>query len=133
MSHFSPPVNREPGNQVDAEKVLVNRLLADISAQISFTDYIVGQGRDKYFSVDNDGLVLRRAAQKAIEIVAEATKKLPETFKEQHTEVPWREIVNMRNRMTHAYNEIDDDLVWQVLVTRLPELGRQLNLDTVNA
>ena len=133
MSHFSPPVNREPGSQVDAEKVLVNRLLADISAQISFTDYIVGQGRDKYFSVDNDGLVLRRAAQKAIEIVAEATKKLPETFKEQHTEVPWREIVNMRNRMTHAYNEIDDDLVWQVLVTRLPELGRQLNLDTVNA
>ena len=133
MSHFSPPVNREPGSQVDAEKVLVNRLLADISAQISFTDYIVGQGRDKYFSVDNDGLVLRRAAQKAIEIVAEATKKLPESFKEQHTEVPWHEIICMRNRMTHAYDEIDDDLVWQVLVSRLPELARQLNLSSSQA
>ena len=77
--------------------------------------------------------MLRRAAQKAIEIVAEATKKLPESSKEQHTEVPWHEIICMRNRMTHAYDEIDDDLVWQVLVSRLPELARQLNLSSSQA
>ena len=72
--------------------------------------------------------MLRRASQKAVEIVAEATRKLPETFKKQYPVIPWREITGMRNRMTHAYDEIDDDLVWQVLVGRLPELARQLNL-----
>ena len=41
-------------------------------------------------------------------------------------QIPWSQIISMRNRLTHAYFDIDTDVVWQTIVEDLPELIREL-------
>ena len=55
-------------------------------------------------------------------IIGEACRALPQLFREQHPEVPWLEIVGMRNALVHHYFEIDRELVWEVVVRDLPRL-----------
>jgi len=71
----------------------------------------------------------RLAAYKAIEDIAEAVKKLPEDFRAGFPGIPWKELVAMRNRMVHVYDEIDDEMVWQTLESDIPELVAALGLE----
>ncbi|MDR0481687.1 MAG: DUF86 domain-containing protein [Cellulomonadaceae bacterium] len=56
--------------------------------------------------------------------MTEATKSLPESFKESRPTVPWRDIYAMRILLTHVYDEIDDDAVWVAVTVEAPELLR---------
>lgn len=61
-----------------------------------------------------------------IPIVGEATKRLSRNFREQHPEVPWDDIAGMRDIITHQYDRLDLDIVWQVIQRNLPELLRAI-------
>jgi uncharacterized protein with HEPN domain len=52
--------------------------------------------------VEQQDAVLRR-----LEIIGEATSRLPEDFKEQHTEIAWRKATGMRNILIHMYDDVD--------------------------
>lgn len=69
---------------------------------------------------------LLRLVERNIEIMGEAASRLSETFKLTHPEVPWKTITNMRNRLAHAYFDLNRDVLWNTVQTRLPELARQL-------
>jgi uncharacterized protein with HEPN domain len=60
-------------------------------------------------------------------IVGEAANRVPEGFQEDHPEIPWMEIVGMRNRLIHGYDEVDIDFLWSVVRNDLPRLIKQLN------
>jgi len=62
------------------------------------------------------------AVIRKFEIIGEATKNLPEDMKNQHSQIPWKEIAGMRNKLIHAYSEVDLKLVWMTIQQRLPEL-----------
>jgi uncharacterized protein with HEPN domain len=68
----------------------------------------------------------RRMTQDAVvrqlEIVGEATRNLSDAFRAAHSEVPWRDIVAMRNRIAHAYFDVDLQVVWEVVTNDLPAL-----------
>lgn len=57
-----------------------------------------------------------------LEIIGEATRAMPQEFKEQHSEIPWKGINGMRNILTHIYFNIDLDAVWDVVEHDLPTL-----------
>ncbi|PIG93966.1 DUF86 domain-containing protein [Gloeocapsopsis sp. IPPAS B-1203] len=57
-----------------------------------------------------------------IEIMGEATKRLSIVFRNQHPEVPWKDIAGMRDIIIHRYDQIDFDMVWQVIQNNIPEL-----------
>ncbi|MBD2000855.1 DUF86 domain-containing protein [Leptolyngbya sp. FACHB-541] len=57
-----------------------------------------------------------------ITIIGEATKRLSQDFRQQHPEVPWREIAGMRDVIVHEYDQVDLDVVWDVIQNKLPEL-----------
>ena len=62
-------------------------------------------------------------------IVGEAATKVMDgytEFTETHTQVPWRSMRGMRNRIAHGYFDINLDVVWDTLQTALPEFLRQL-------
>ena len=63
---------------------------------------------------------------KCLEIVGEATNRLSPEMRERWPDIPWREIVGMRNRLVHTYFDIDRDQVWQTLKEDLPPLVGQL-------
>ena len=57
-----------------------------------------------------------------IEIVGEAATQVTREFQSQHPEIPWAQIVGMRNRLIHAYFDIDMDRVWKIVKDDLPPL-----------
>ncbi len=57
-----------------------------------------------------------------IEIVGEAATQVTREFQNQHPEIPWAQIVGMRNRLIHAYFDIDMDRVWKIVKDDLPPL-----------
>lgn len=61
-----------------------------------------------------------------IAIIGEATKRLSQDFRQQHPEIPWREIAGMRDMLIHKYDQVDFDVIWDVVQTKLPELLTQL-------
>ena len=66
------------------------------------------------------------AILKCVEIVGEAASRVSAETREAHPAIPWREIVGMRNRLAHAYFEIDLRLVWDTVRNDLPPLIVQL-------
>ncbi len=65
---------------------------------------------------------LRRAFVRSIEIIGEATKKLPGELTKDQSAVPWRNIARMRDRLIHGYFGVDYELVWDVVMNNIPPL-----------
>lgn len=71
--------------------------------------------------LDNDRqLVL--ALVKDVEVVGEAATQVTKPTRQHLPEIPWEQIVGMRNRLVHAYFDIDLDIVWKTVRGDLPEL-----------
>ena len=65
--------------------------------------------------VDLDGdRMLTLALVKDIEIIGEAAGRISTDCKTKYPKIPWAQMIGMRNRLTHAYFEIDLDIVWEV-------------------
>lgn len=70
--------------------------------------------------------ILALAIVKSIEIIGEAASKLTEKFRSNNKGIPWEDIITMRHRLTHAYFDINLDIVWQTVRADLPELIKEL-------
>lgn len=66
------------------------------------------------------------AVTRNIEIIGEAARSLSAQFKEEHPDIPWEEIVGMRNVIVHEYFGILPDVVWDVIQNELPPLRSQI-------
>ncbi len=71
--------------------------------------------------------VLLLALVKEIEIVGEAATQISEELRDRSPEIPWAKIKGMRNRLIHAYSDVNIELVWSTVVWDLPELLRGLD------
>ncbi len=69
---------------------------------------------------------LKRAFVRSLEIIGEAAKKIPDTLKQKYAHVDWRSIAGMRDKLIHAYFGIDYDIVWDVIVNKLPMLQKEV-------
>lgn len=70
---------------------------------------------------------LRRAFVRSLEIIGEATKNLPESFRAAHPQIEWRPMARMRDRLIHGYFGVDYELVWDVVQEKIPDLHRELH------
>ena len=86
---------------------------------------VVGQLTREQFQ---NSLIHQLASFKAIETIGEAASRISDTFRAAHPEIPWREIIGMRNRLIHAYFEVDIDKVWETIQDDLPPLIDHLQL-----
>ncbi|RPI66604.1 MAG: DUF86 domain-containing protein [Ignavibacteriales bacterium] len=59
---------------------------------------------------------------KEIEIIGEAASKISEEIKIKYPEIPWKDIIGMRNRLIHGYFEVNIELVWNTVKNNLPQL-----------
>jgi uncharacterized protein with HEPN domain len=66
--------------------------------------------------------VLCLALIQLLQIVGEAGNRVSQSFRDAHPEIPWPQIVALRNRLIHGYDTIDLDIVWQILTVDVPGL-----------
>ena len=57
-----------------------------------------------------------------LEIVGEAASRVPAEERTRHPDIPWPEIVGLRNRLIHGYDSVDFDILWQIVTHDLPPL-----------
>ncbi len=69
---------------------------------------------------------LRMATERRIEIIGKAARRISTERKESHPEIPWRLIVDQRNVLIHAYDEIDNERIWALAEKDIPRLAQQL-------
>jgi uncharacterized protein with HEPN domain len=65
---------------------------------------------------------LRRATERCIEIISEASRKIPEDWKVRFPDQPWAEIAAVGNLLRHEYGRIDDLIMWKIATRSLPDL-----------
>jgi uncharacterized protein with HEPN domain len=66
--------------------------------------------------------MLRRAAERALQIISEAAKTLPPELTARYPQAPWHAIVGIGNVLRHEYQAIDDRRLWNILIVHLPQL-----------
>ncbi len=78
------------------------------------------QGLD-FSTFKNDDKTLY-AVIRAIEILGEATKNIPSHIKNDYTNVPWREMAGMRDKLIHEYFGVNKEIVWKTARQEVPAL-----------
>lgn len=78
----------------------------------------------------DDDRMFSFAVVRAIEIIGEAAGRVTAQTQQAHPEMPWPSITSMRNRIVHAYFDIDLDRVWETITDDLPVLIQRLRAIT---
>ena len=72
--------------------------------------------------------LIQDAVIRNLEIIGEATKRLPETFRAKYTQVPWKTMAGLRDVLIHDYLKVDINRVWKIIEINLPELKIQIEI-----
>jgi uncharacterized protein with HEPN domain len=62
------------------------------------------------------------AVVRALEIIGEAVKRLPEGLYQRYPDIPWRGMAGMRDRIIHGYDNVDLQIVWDVVKRDIPQI-----------
>jgi uncharacterized protein with HEPN domain len=66
------------------------------------------------------------AVVRGLEIIGEAAKKIPDSVKVKHPQVPWREVAGMRDKLVHDYFGVNAEVVWRTAVEDVPRIAVSL-------
>lgn len=97
--------------------------LEDILEAIERIERYATRGRAAF---ENDEL-LQTWIIHHIQIIGEASSKLSDSFRQAHAEIPWPQIVTMRNVLVHDYFGVDTEEVWMVVERDLPTFKRKMD------
>ena len=98
------------------------RLLQMIEAAETACGFVSGKVRS---DLDADRMLVF-ALVRAIEIVGEAASRVSATTRDVAADIPWTSVVSMRNRLIHAYFDVDHEVVWKTATEELPQLLQKL-------
>ncbi len=98
-------------------------LLADIRDSAAKAQAFVAGMDFAGFAADDKTVY---AVVRALEIVGEAAKRIPDDIRNQAPTLPWRSMAGMRDKLIHDYVSVDVEIVWRTVVEDLPQLGTRI-------
>lgn len=101
----------------------IKKFLYDIKESIDSIESYLGDKRD--FKVYQNNKMLRRAIEREFEIIGEAMTRIVKLDEKINISTK-KQIINMRNRVIHGYDKIDDAIVWGTIVRHLPVLKKEI-------
>ena len=93
-----------------------------LDAARSVREFAGGRTRDEFLSPDREAEMARLAIERKLEILGEAAGRVSEEFRNNHPEIPWKEIVGLRNVISHQYDKVDYMEVYTIVRERIPDL-----------
>jgi uncharacterized protein with HEPN domain len=94
------------------------RLLHMVDAAETIADFVSGRAR---MDLDSDRMLLF-ALVRAVEVLGEAAAKVSPETRTGAAAIPWQQIVAMRNRLIHAYFDVNRDMLWKTAIEEIPAL-----------
>jgi len=93
-----------------------------IEATDKVASFIAGLTEAQFLADDRTQFAVVRA----LEILGEASKKIPASFKSTHGDIPWREVAGMRDKLVHDYFGVNAEVVWKTATADVPPIARAL-------
>jgi uncharacterized protein with HEPN domain len=78
-------------------------------AGLTFKDYMADSDR-------------RMATERRLEIIGEAARNVSRAFQDAHLEIPWRQMIGLRNVLAHEYGEIRNEMIFRIATNQIPAL-----------
>lgn len=89
--------------------------------------YIISVTENLLFEDFIEDETLKRAVVRSLEIIGEATKKIPADFKVKWNTTQWKNMAGMRDRLIHDYIGVNYGIVWDVLKNKIPDMNKQIS------
>ena len=96
-----------------------------IRDEIAFILSVIDEDLTKDAFLEDE--TLKRVVIRSLEIIGEATKKIPVDFKLKWNSITWKNMAGMRDRLIHDYMGVNYTIVWDVIKNKIPELHKQIN------
>jgi uncharacterized protein with HEPN domain len=94
-------------------------LLSEIqSAALEVLEFTEGMSKDDVIADRKT----KNAVIRSLEVMGEAAKGIPQTIRDKHPEIPWKEICGMRDVLIHQYFGINEDRLWEAIEKRVPAI-----------
>lgn len=101
-----------------------NLYLIHISEEISRIEQFTARGKTEFFRSE----LIQYAVLRSLQTLAESTKRLSDSLKASYPQVPWKEIIGLRNVLVHDYLAVDIEEIWKIVEFDLPRLKEQITL-----
>jgi len=85
-------------------------------------EFVGNRDREEFLKPGMEEKILRLAVERKLEILGEAARRISDGFRGNHPEVPWKEIVGLRNIISHQYDKVDYAEVYEIVRNRIPTL-----------
>ncbi len=109
-----------------------NKDLARLKHMLDSTQAILTFAKGKQrASLDKD-LLFQSAVLRQLEIIGEAAGRISDKTKKKFSSIPWKELVGLRNRLIHAYFDVDHDVIWKTIRVYLPPFHELLQQVVAN-
>ena len=89
--------------------------------------YIISVSENLLFEDFMEDETLKRAVVRSLEIIGEATKKIPADFKVKWNTIQWKNMAGMRDRLIHDYIGVNYAIVWDVMKNKIPDMNKQIS------
>ncbi len=93
-----------------------------IEAADMVASFIQGMNKEQFLADKKTQFAVVRA----LEIIGEAAKKVPDSIRSRYPDLPWREISGMRDKLIHDYFGVNNEVVWKTAVEDVPEIAANL-------
>jgi uncharacterized protein with HEPN domain len=104
-----PPEERDPASLWDMLDAA--RAVARFASGLSLAQFVA-----------DDSEMVRVAVERKLEILGEAARRVSAAFREAHSEIPWPELVGLRNVISHEYDKVNYSEVYRIVTQRIPRL-----------
>ena len=97
------------------DEVFIRHILDEI-------DFLIDSSK----GLEYEGLIkdetLKRAFVRSLEVIGEATKNISSEFRQKYTDVEWRDLTGLRDKLVHRYFGVQWEIVWDVVKNKIPQL-----------
>ncbi len=105
------PEERDPAYLWDMLEAA--RAIMDFTQNLTLNEFLAA-GRDKE--------ITRLAVERKLGILGEAARRVSQQFRDAHSEIPWKEMIGLRNVISHEYDKVNHTVIYRIVHERIPEL-----------